>query len=165
MEVSFDKLSFAAWVKPADLSGIQTIIDEGGATNGIALRIRDNVLEAAVRNGQTQFTTPALTIPADGGWHHVAMTYDLGVLKIYLDGIFSSEITASYTTISPTQWKWRNWFCRWRFWFWKWFGRQLYRLDGRCRYYFEKALTAGQVADIARNDGDRTALYMLVIIR
>jgi choice-of-anchor A domain-containing protein len=160
MEVSFDKISFAAWIKPASLSGIQTILDEGGATNGIALRIRDNELEAAVRNGQTQFTTPPLTIPSDGAWHHVAMTYDLGVLKIYLDGIFSSEITASYTTISPHSGNGGIGFYDGGSGFGNGSGDNYTGLMDDIRYYFEKALNAGQVADIARNDGDRTALYV-----
>jgi hypothetical protein len=43
------------WVKPSSLSGIQTIFEEGGTVNGVAVR-NGSTLEAAVREGSAQKT-------------------------------------------------------------------------------------------------------------
>jgi len=94
--------SFAFWVKPTDLTGIQTLLDEGGGTNGIAIRLNGNVLENSVREGGagSQVSTSNFTFPDDGRWHHVALTYDNGTVIMYFDGVASNALNTGFGSLA-----------------------------------------------------------------
>lgn len=160
MEVSFSKWSFATWLKPDDLNGIQTIIDEGGGVNGVSIRLENNQLKGAIRNGSTQFTTPAITFPADGGWHHVAMVYDEGELTLYLDGTNTANVTTSFTIISPHSGNGGLGYLDGGSGFGSGSGDNYSGLMDDVRYFFEFALKPGQIEDMARNDSDRSNLFV-----
>ncbi|TMM28583.1 T9SS type A sorting domain-containing protein [Polaribacter aestuariivivens] len=89
-------LTHSVWVKPDDLTGVQEIIDEGGNTNGLTVRLNGNTLEAAVREGNVSAPTTSLTFPSDNNWHHVAVTYNNGDLTLYLDGVASTTISSGF---------------------------------------------------------------------
>lgn len=157
MEVLFSQLSVSFWIKPDDLSGTKMLFEEGGGTNGYLIQLNGNSLEGAVRNNQVETNPGSHTFPADANWHHVAMIFDNGEVTLYLDGVAGTVSTAGYTTI-PAHGD----------------NGGIGNAIGNCatascggfysgkmddfRYYFEKALTAAQIADLARKDGDRTAL-------
>ncbi|MBX9886313.1 MAG: hypothetical protein K2Y30_00075 [Flavobacteriaceae bacterium] len=90
--------SYSIWIKPSSLSGIQTIFEEGGTVNGIAVRLNGAILEAAVREGgdTTQKNTATFTYPGDGLWHHVALTYSNGNVILYLDGVASTTLATGF---------------------------------------------------------------------
>ena len=90
--------SYSFWIKPNDLNGIQTLLDEGGATNGIAIRLNGNILENAVREGGggSQVSTSSFTFPNDNAWHHIAITYNNGDVIMYLDGVPSSTLNTGF---------------------------------------------------------------------
>ncbi|WP_299049514.1 hypothetical protein, partial [uncultured Polaribacter sp.] len=102
MEASATTLSFSAWILPNNLSGQRIIYEEGGTTNGFTLWLNGGVLTASARAGSTTQTnvTAARTLTLDGLWHHVAATFNNGVITVYLDGV-ASNITAAFSTI-PT---------------------------------------------------------------
>jgi hypothetical protein len=74
------------WVKPSSLSGIQTIFEEGGTVNGVAVRLNGSTLKR-----QSAKVVPSKMVlfyfPSDGSWHHVALTYNNGNVILYLDGV------------------------------------------------------------------------------
>lgn len=88
--------SYAFWIKPADFSGIQCLLDEGGGTNGLAIRLNGNLLQNAVREGGIQKSTTNFTIPNDNDWHHIAITYNYGTVIMYLDGSPSSTLNTGF---------------------------------------------------------------------
>lgn len=94
--------SFSFWIKPTDLIGVQTLLDEGGGTNGIAIRLNGNVLENAVREGGagSQVSTSSFTFPDDGRWHHVALTYDNGDVVMYFDGVPSTTLSTGFGSLA-----------------------------------------------------------------
>ncbi len=94
--------SYAFWVKPSTLSGIQDLLDEGGGTNGLAIRLNGNVLENSVREGgaSSQLSTSSFTFPADDEWHHVAITYDNGTVIMYLDGVASTTLNTGFASLA-----------------------------------------------------------------
>lgn len=155
MEVLFSQWAFSAWIKPNNLTGIQTIVDEGSGTNGISIRLNNNTLEGAVRNGGVQFNAGTHTFPSDNNWHHVALSFDNGNLILYLDGIAGTTTTASYSTINAHS---GNGGIGWTD-SGSGFGTNSeYHYSGLMddiRYYYETALNANQINDLARNDGDR----------
>ncbi len=155
MEVTFSKHTFSGWIKPANLTGIKTILDEGGATNGIALRLNNNRLEGAVRHGGVQVNSNPLTIPADGAWHHVAMVFDEGVFSIYLDGTASTPVTATYSAIGNHSGNGGLGYYDNGSGFGGGSGNYYVGLMDDVRLFIGQALNPNQITDIARNDGDR----------
>ncbi|GAF84680.1 unnamed protein product, partial [marine sediment metagenome] len=101
MRDAFSVRSFALWVNADTTTGARELIDEGGGTQGLAVRINNDFLEAAVVSGGTQFilSTPYAYV---GEWHHVAVVYDSGAFELYLDGspVESVSTVASYTTVA-----------------------------------------------------------------
>ncbi len=92
--------TYSLWIKPTALSGIQTLFEEGGTTNGIAARLNGNMLEAAVREGSTQLNTPTFTFPNDGLWHHIALTYNNGDVILYLDGTPTTTLSTGFDQLA-----------------------------------------------------------------
>jgi hypothetical protein len=94
--------SYSFWINPSGLTGIQTLLDEGGGTNGIAIRLNGNTLENAVREGGagSQQSTSNFTFPNDGAWHHVALTYANGTVIMYLDGIASTTLNSGFGSLA-----------------------------------------------------------------
>ena len=158
MEITFSKLSFATWIKPGGLSGIQTIIDEGGATNGISLRLNGNILEGAVRNGSNQFDAGTFTFPNDGAWHHVGFVFDQGRFVIYLDGVAGAEVNCSFSTVSPHSGNGGLGYLDGGSGFGNGSGDYFTGLMDDVRYYFNEALATPDFVDMYRKDGDRTLL-------
>ncbi|MCM3748836.1 hypothetical protein M3223_15895 [Paenibacillus pasadenensis] len=89
----------AAWVKlETSLGQTQTILQQEG-TNGRGWLFRRADGKLASFLGGTA-TVSTGTIPADGSWHHTALTYDAGTVKLYLDGQLVA--TAARTAVSST---------------------------------------------------------------
>ena len=97
--------TFMAWIKPTNLSGIQTIFDEGGSGNGIALQLNGTNLEASLSYNKNGNTDPNQEVdagfPNDGEWHHVALIFNgsNSTLSLYIDGALADSSTSSYTEI------------------------------------------------------------------
>ena len=93
---AFTQRSVAMWVKADDVSGTRIIYDEGGKSNGLALRINElNHLEAGVvvNAGSVVKVTSPNTFTANT-WKHIAVTYNSGTVKLYEDGL---EVISSAT--------------------------------------------------------------------
>ena len=95
-EFSTKTLTF--WFK-ADANNVtQTLYDEGGATNGLSVRINGNYLQAAVRN-------TGIEVVASAGfdstrWTHVAVTFDKGILSLYINAAERALASANFTTVA-----------------------------------------------------------------
>ena len=82
------------WIKADSTSGIQALYDEGGSTNGLAVRINEGTLQAAVRDNSDQYT---ITIPFDSTeWTEVAVSYDNGLLMLLVDGAQKATVMATF---------------------------------------------------------------------
>ena len=78
----------AMWLSAVDPARPQLLYEEGDQFNGLALRLNNGVLEAVAvaTSGETQTTRLSYPYPADGGWHHVAVSFNNGVFVLYVDG-------------------------------------------------------------------------------
>jgi len=94
--VEFSTQTVTLWFKANSASGIGVLYDEGGTTRGMAIRVNDGNIEAAVRDASTQVTVSSSFAP--GVWTHVAVSFDNGVLKLYVHGTEQSSITAGFTS-------------------------------------------------------------------
>jgi len=85
----FEQRSIAFWFKSLDDSGIQDIYEEGGSTNGIAIRLVNNEIQLAVQNKHQIYSIKAGITRKK--WHHVVGIFDKGSLRMYVDGVLSAE--------------------------------------------------------------------------
>ena len=87
----FANMTVMFWVRPAAVEGFQTLFEEGGLTNGVAIRLNGATLEAAVRESEVQVTVAHQTAVEAGAWQHVALVYALGTVTLYLDGVADTD--------------------------------------------------------------------------
>ncbi|KRF03698.1 hypothetical protein ASG89_02760 [Paenibacillus sp. Soil766] len=82
----------------------QVLFERGGDTAGLAIQLNANKLEAAVVNGKERHTL-STNFTDTAAWHHVTVSFDNGLFKLYLDGSLVQSDTATYLTIgaSPNQ--------------------------------------------------------------
>ena len=94
---AFAKKSVGFWFRPDETaSETQLLYDEGGRSNGLAIRIRSGRLEAAVvtsRSGMRQRAVAGVAF-ASRGWTHIAATYDGDRLSLALDGRTVAQVAA-----------------------------------------------------------------------
>ena len=90
----------AFWMKiDAFPNGVEDIFDEGGSVNGIAARLNNNTLEFAIRDDRRQRTLSSAV--QSGAWQHVAMVYDKGIQRLYIDGVLADEnLNVGFSEIS-----------------------------------------------------------------
>lgn len=87
---AFSTRSVSMWINPDSTTGIQDLFTEGGSKNGLAIRINDGSLEAGVAN---DFNLASITAPfTQTDWTHVAVVFDEGALRLYVDG---SEVAST----------------------------------------------------------------------
>ena len=84
MEDSFTDYTVSLWVRPDNVSGIQELYDEGGNSNGIAIRLNGSILEAQAEAGTDTRNVSKTGIPANA-WTFVAVTFTGGGLFLYVD--------------------------------------------------------------------------------
>jgi len=91
---AFTTKTVVFWFKAESTSGIQVLYDEGGATNGLAIRINEGTLQSAVRDASAQYT---VTTPFDStDWTEVAVSYDHGLLTLWVDGAEKATVMADF---------------------------------------------------------------------
>ncbi len=90
--------SLQVWIKPDDLAGIQTIFEEGGTTNGFALRLNSNKIEFATQDNQVM---TVISYPYNDldSWHFITAQFDAGNMTLYVDGLLVNSTTASYASV------------------------------------------------------------------
>ena len=95
---AFTARTFATWVRADDTSALQMIFEAGGSTNGWGVRIDNGNYYAAVRDDSSESGISA-AIP-DSDWHHIAIRFDSGDFRLYIDGAEAATGTASYSDVS-----------------------------------------------------------------
>nr|WKN35513.1 LamG domain-containing protein [Tunicatimonas sp. TK19036] len=95
----FNKRSIAFWFKSTNATGTQDIVDEGGSTNGIGIRLINNELQLTVQNSHAIFSVQAPI--TRNAWHHVVGIFDNGSLRLYVNGTLADQRNdVSYNTVS-----------------------------------------------------------------
>ena len=94
---AFSAKTVALWFKVDSNNVTQVLYDEGGASNGLGIRINEDYLEAAVRNAGIDVIASA---GLDGtGWTHTAVTFDNGSLRLYINGEEQASASAKFTKV------------------------------------------------------------------
>lgn len=96
---AFTEKTIEVWIYPHTTSGSRFIFEEGGGTNGIAVRINDGLLEFATRDSSNQFTI-STPFTYTNSWHLVSAEFDDGVLNLYINGTLMNTTTASYSSVA-----------------------------------------------------------------
>ncbi len=82
--------SVSLWFKPARLDGAQVLYEEGGAQNGLAIRLNGSSLQAGL-TAASVLSTVSLPGITSNVWHFVTVTFDgrrgnPGLLAVHCDG-------------------------------------------------------------------------------
>ncbi len=95
---AFSTKTVVIWFK-ADANNVtQVLYDEGGAANGLSIRINKRYLQAAVRGAGMKVVASARL--GGTGWIRAAVTFDNGSLRVYVNGVEQASASASFTTIA-----------------------------------------------------------------
>ncbi|WP_353779569.1 LamG-like jellyroll fold domain-containing protein, partial [Winogradskyella sp. 3972H.M.0a.05] len=95
-----NNFSLEVWVKPNALSGTQALLskrDANNLTNGYDLRLTNNTLSFNWNNGGSINSPYALTI---NRWYHVAVTFNSGNYRLYVDGILVNTTAGSAPSVN-----------------------------------------------------------------
>lgn len=103
MHSAFSLRTVVMQICPHRLAGTQVLFDEGDRRNGLALRIRDGQLEAAVVSEGERVTLHASADAksAAGTWRHVALSFAEGTFTMYLDGKLADSARADFAIVGP----------------------------------------------------------------
>ncbi len=81
-------MSMSAWIKYGTPgAGLQVILTGFAGSSGPGLIQLSNSLGMSI---SVPSTNTAVGSDVDGGWHHVASTYDGATIKVYVDGVLSA---------------------------------------------------------------------------
>jgi hypothetical protein len=94
---AFITKTVSLWFKADTTIGVQVLYDQGGSTNGLAIRINNGQLETAVQNRNS--ISIASTPFTGTDWTHVAATFDRGQLTLYVDGTEAGSVTADFAGV------------------------------------------------------------------
>lgn len=106
---AYGSRTVAVWVKPTSTSSSNKIIvDLGGSTHGLGLRINSGTIQAGISRNSSRHTASANTNNANGwvtnGWNHVAAVYTGTQLKLYVNGVerASTNLSSTSTIVGST---------------------------------------------------------------
>ncbi len=97
---AFNSKTISFWVKPTVLNENRVLLDIGSNTNGLAIKINNNVLEAGIasNNVRNQITT---TVTTD--WQYITFVYDRNAIYLYKNGILvASNEALSFNSVLST---------------------------------------------------------------
>ncbi|MBN1502253.1 DNRLRE domain-containing protein, partial [Candidatus Woesearchaeota archaeon] len=95
-EAGFTVRTVDFWFKANELDGNQTLYEEGGSTNGMAIRLNDDVLQWATQDAQDMFVLNT-TIVNTNRWYHVMAVFNCNNMTLYLDGEIKNFTTTNFT--------------------------------------------------------------------
>ncbi|PSL20344.1 fibronectin type III domain-containing protein [Chitinophaga ginsengisoli] len=97
---AFSARTVSLWIKPTITSNTCMLVDIGGSTSGLGLRLNANKLEAGAANSGTRVS---VSVPfTSTAWTHVAVVYGNSSLKLYINGDLAASTATSFSTISAT---------------------------------------------------------------
>jgi len=76
LSVLFSTKTVSLWFKANATSGTQVLFDEGGSTNGLAIRVNNGRLEVAAQDNQVTASVGVDSTSTE--WTHVAVAFDNG---------------------------------------------------------------------------------------
>jgi predicted metalloprotease len=96
-----------AWIAPTDVarSNFQHVISKwnGGGDASYTLEIRAGHLRAGIHDGATTWAFESTGLLVNDVWQHVAITFDNGLLSLYIDGVLDAAWTGVPTPMNSTR--------------------------------------------------------------
>ena len=100
LKEEFTFYTVSLWFRAEAVGGRRYLYEEGGGVTGLAIRLNEMNLEAAIMEGgggASGVQAVAAPTPIEvGAWHHAALKYDNGELSITLDGTQSASISTGF---------------------------------------------------------------------
>ena len=141
-------LTIAAWFKTTNYGTTLTPIQGAGSGDEVTLEIVNGIPQVLLRESGSVPSDNQLASSsnlADGGWHHMAMTFTGGsedTLRLFVDGKLSGVRTQSAGTWDLSGWD---------------VGKR-YGQTGEAAYYFDGSMDDVRMYDRALSDGGVSAV-------
>ncbi|MCM5663883.1 LamG-like jellyroll fold domain-containing protein [Galbibacter mesophilus] len=99
---SFTARSYSLWFKAKDTQPKQVLLEEGGEGAGVAFELENDMITVLFRHGTgDNFST--VSVPFSNGdeidWNHLAVTFEAGLIGVYLNGELAGSGVGSVATI------------------------------------------------------------------
>jgi hypothetical protein len=95
-----------AWIKPHSVAiSFQHIISKwnGGGDASYTLEIHGGRLRSAAHNGVANSVIESNSLLSNDVWQHVAVTFDNGMLRLYINGALDNSIVDAVTPMNSTR--------------------------------------------------------------
>jgi len=100
LEAAFTEHSYSFWFKADDANANnQILFEEGGGTNGIAVRLNNGALEGVVRRNSTTALEVSISFTDTTLWHHLVLVFKADNLELYLDGALVDSDTGVFPDV------------------------------------------------------------------
>ncbi|MCM5663887.1 LamG-like jellyroll fold domain-containing protein [Galbibacter mesophilus] len=100
---SFGLRSYSIWFKARNTSAKQILFEEGGEGAGVGLEIENDSLAVSFRNTAAVDGVKTIKVPFTNDeeidWNHLAVTFENGIIGVYLNGNLANSGVASFETI------------------------------------------------------------------
>ncbi len=98
---AFAERTVAMWIYPTENGLVEMLYDEGGAQDGLAIRLNNGMIEAQIASNGQELRTTSNTSLVMNQWHHIMVVYDDGKLLIYQndDPAIETDGSSSFTSI------------------------------------------------------------------
>lgn len=107
---SYNTRTFAAWVKPNSstlTSSNELVVDMGGSDNGLSLRFNSGSLQAGIASDNIRQSAVLNNVASNsswvsGGWNHVAVVYNVNVLKLFVNGVEKASTNLPFSSVGSS---------------------------------------------------------------
>ncbi|CAA0107749.1 Uncharacterised protein [BD1-7 clade bacterium] len=101
LNAAFTNRTISMFLRPDSTTGNQVVFDEGGGTNGLAILFNGGNIIASVRESGAGSEQSVQAIwPAGGGWHQVAVVYENGIMRLYIDGAERDSVSTGFGALA-----------------------------------------------------------------
>jgi len=97
---AFAAKTVSLWIKTSDTSGNKVIFEEGGTTNGIALKFINNNLAVGMIASTGAFVSNQVSFTKLNQWVHLVMVFNKGNVKVYENAVEIINFNSSFTSIA-----------------------------------------------------------------
>ena len=87
LEEPFEYFTVSLWFYANEVNGLRYLFETGGGQNGFGLRLQDSTLQVAcnAESGRVESVSSDTSVE-ERTWHHTVAVFEVGELRVYLDG-------------------------------------------------------------------------------
>ncbi len=97
---AFNSKTISFWIKPSVLNEHRVLLDIGSNSNGLAIKVNNNILEAGIASNSIR---NLLTTTVTTDWQYITFVYDRNSIYLYKNGILvASNEALTFNSVGTT---------------------------------------------------------------